>query len=333
MLRKQTAEDPFAHSKAVGDGGARAFGCGIRRAPRSEMLFRPEEVDRRSQGVKGFALLVDSLPEPEHDAVGFWRRTLRRRGERQGRLAVMATGANLYGVADHRRDAERVGRAERVSVLAVGKSDDERRRRGRKGVGDVDLTSADPNQVVVIKGDESIMERIGLSAWRSRDDVLDRDRPALLKEGLQDEPHQRLLTSRAASSLPRKRVQGLQLVGREDQQVRQCGPPFSVEIRVKSGVTTGSRGIFRGGEADGGDGPHRHRGVGETYADSHRDDPLLRTDRLAACSGSKLRRLPAVWNRPPQAPELHPACPNPRVLNRGGPHTPPARGRKETALR
>ena len=29
ILRKQTAEDPFAHSEAVGDGGACSFGCGF----------------------------------------------------------------------------------------------------------------------------------------------------------------------------------------------------------------------------------------------------------------------------------------------------------------
>src|SRR5262249_5356456 len=125
------------------------------------MFFRPEEVDRRSQGVKGFALLVDSLPEPEHDAVGFWPRALRRRRERQGRRAVMATRANFEGVADHRRDAKSVGRAAGVSLLAVGESDDERRRRGRKGGGEVDLTRAHPDQVLARGGKETMVKRSG----------------------------------------------------------------------------------------------------------------------------------------------------------------------------
>jgi hypothetical protein len=178
------------------------------------MFFRPEEVDRRSEGVKGFALLVDSLPEPEHDAVGFWPWTMRRRRERYSGIAVMAARANLHGLANHRRDTKSVGRATGVPLHAVGESDNEQCRQGRERVGEVNPTRADPDQVVVIKGDESIMKHIGSSAWRSRDDVFDRDRATLLKEGSQDEPYQRLLPRCAAGRLSVERIEGLQLLRR-----------------------------------------------------------------------------------------------------------------------
>ena len=70
-FRKQTAKNPFTDPEAVQDGGACPLGRRVGRVPSSEVFFRPEEVDRRSQRVEGFALLLDSLAEPQHDAVGF----------------------------------------------------------------------------------------------------------------------------------------------------------------------------------------------------------------------------------------------------------------------
>src|SRR5690349_553958 len=123
-------------------------------------------------------------------------------------MAVMAVRSNLHCLADHRRDAESVGRAAGVSLRAVGEPDDERHWRSRKGIGEVDPTCAHPDQVLVIESNESIM-RIGSNPWGSRDDVLDRDWPAPLQEGPQDELRQRLLTSRPASGLALERLEGL----------------------------------------------------------------------------------------------------------------------------
>src|SRR5262249_15085880 len=85
--------------------------------------------------------------------------------------------------------------------------------------------------------------------------------------------------------------------------------------------------------AHGGDGADCHRGVVEAHRHQHRDDPLLRASGATARSGSELGRLSAVRPRSPQAPELHPARPGPRVLHRGGPNTPSARRQAEAAVR
>lgn len=58
------------------------------------------------------------------------------------------------------------------------------------------MTSADPDQILVIECDQGIVERRRMIVRRGRDDVLDSDRPTSLEEGPQDEPDKRLLASR-----------------------------------------------------------------------------------------------------------------------------------------
>jgi hypothetical protein len=84
-----------------------------------------------------------------------------------------------------------------------------RRWRSRERVGDVDLASADSDQVLITECDEGIMQRIRSSTGRGRDDVPDRDRPASLEEGPQDQPDKGLLASRPPGRLPLKRIEGL----------------------------------------------------------------------------------------------------------------------------
>jgi hypothetical protein len=83
------------------------------------MLFRPEEVDRRSEGVEGFAPLVTALPEPDHHPFGVRPHPLRRYSELQWVTAVVAGRRDLNGFSDHRREAEGVGRATGVPLAAT----------------------------------------------------------------------------------------------------------------------------------------------------------------------------------------------------------------------
>ena len=108
---EQATEDPVADLERFRDGGSRALKGRVRVSPRPQMLFRPEEVDRRSERVEGLARLVTARSDPHHYPFGGPRHPIRRCRERQGLTAVMAGRRDLDGFSDHRRDAERVGRA------------------------------------------------------------------------------------------------------------------------------------------------------------------------------------------------------------------------------
>lgn len=66
VSRKQATEDPVAEFEGLGDGCTSALSRGVRVSPRSQMIFRPEEVDRRSERVEGLAPLITVLSEPDH---------------------------------------------------------------------------------------------------------------------------------------------------------------------------------------------------------------------------------------------------------------------------
>ena len=70
-------EDSTGKLEALAHGGPCSVGCRIRLAPRSQLFFRPEEVDGRSERVRDFTLVLGSFPEPEHDALGFRPRAVR----------------------------------------------------------------------------------------------------------------------------------------------------------------------------------------------------------------------------------------------------------------
>src|SRR5438874_12377480 len=98
---------------------------------------------------------------------------------------MMAGRRNVDGLADHRRDAERVGRATSIPLASGGEAYAKRRWRGRERVGHIDLAGADTDQVVSIESHKGVetVRRIG-------DDVVDRNRPASLDEGRQAESGQ-----------------------------------------------------------------------------------------------------------------------------------------------
>src|SRR2546422_4261239 len=119
VSREQVTEDPVTKFERLGDGCSSALGRWVRVPPRSQMLFRPEEVDRRSERVEGFAPLVTALSEPDHHALGVRPHPLRRCGEIQRFAAVMAGGLDLDEFSDHWRNAERVGRAAGVTLATA----------------------------------------------------------------------------------------------------------------------------------------------------------------------------------------------------------------------
>ena len=116
VSREEATEDPVAEFERLRDGCSSALSCRVRLSPRSQMFFRPEEVDLRSERVEGLAPLVTARSEPHHDALGVQPHPVRRCGELQRFAAVMAGRRDLDGFSDHRRDAERVGRATGVAL-------------------------------------------------------------------------------------------------------------------------------------------------------------------------------------------------------------------------
>jgi hypothetical protein len=87
--------------------------------PRSELFFRPEEVDRRSERVDSPASILRPLSDPQHDAGRSESRALRRYRELQRRTGVMAAGDNLDRLAHHRSNPQRVDRATDMALASV----------------------------------------------------------------------------------------------------------------------------------------------------------------------------------------------------------------------
>src|SRR2546430_8412519 len=80
---EQTAEDSRAELEALDERGAGALRRWVLGSPRSQMLFRPEEVDRGSEGVRDLAAVVRALSDPEHDPRPFRPRPLRCGADRK----------------------------------------------------------------------------------------------------------------------------------------------------------------------------------------------------------------------------------------------------------
>jgi len=68
--REQAAEDPRGELERLRDRRARAFSGRIRASPRSQMLFRPEEGERRSEPIDRLTPVIAALAKPDHHAFG-----------------------------------------------------------------------------------------------------------------------------------------------------------------------------------------------------------------------------------------------------------------------
>src|SRR5437879_13432836 len=135
----------------------------------------------------------------------------------------MAAGPDLDRLSDHRRDTESVRRAARKAFRAVPKPDDKRRRGGREGVCDVDLTVADAEQVVSVQRAECLMDGGGGALGEDRGNVLDRDWSAPIEEGPKDLLEHLRLPAGAPRFPPGFQVQVHELVSGLDRQSRHSG--------------------------------------------------------------------------------------------------------------
>jgi hypothetical protein len=70
VSREQVREDPGADFERLRDSRARALRRRIRVSPRSQMLFRPEEGERRSEPIDRLTPVIASLAKPDHYASG-----------------------------------------------------------------------------------------------------------------------------------------------------------------------------------------------------------------------------------------------------------------------
>ena len=75
---EQAPEDPGADLERLRDSRARALSRRIPVAPRFQMLFRPEEGERRSEPIDRLTLVIASLAKPDHYASGVWPRFVGR---------------------------------------------------------------------------------------------------------------------------------------------------------------------------------------------------------------------------------------------------------------
>jgi hypothetical protein len=201
VLCQEATEHSVAELEGLHDRRACTFDSRVRVSPRSQMFFRPEEVDRRSERVGRFTRLIARLTEPDHDALGTRPWSVWCRGKCERRAGVMARRVDLYGFSDHRGHAERVRRAAGVPRASARETHTERSRNSGERVGDVYVARSNSNDVLIVEGDQGIVGRFSTGVARGRDDFVNRDRPAALEESPQNQPNQRLLAGTPPSSL------------------------------------------------------------------------------------------------------------------------------------
>src|SRR6516162_7535973 len=222
---EQTAEDSRAELEAFDERGAGALNGRILVSPRSQVVFRPEEVDRGSERVGDLAAIVGPLADPEHHARSFWLRSVRRRRELERLPTMMAVRPDLDRLPDHRRDAERVHGTAGKSLETIWQPHNERGRQRREGIGDVDVIALDADQVVVIQRSERPARR-GVS--KPRRDLLERNRPATVDEQLENASELRGLARGASSQPATPRVARGKLLGGLDLEARHSRTSLSV---------------------------------------------------------------------------------------------------------
>src|SRR5262249_40285530 len=115
---------------------------------------------------------------------------------------MMALRPDLDRRSYHCRHPERVRRAAGVPLTTPWQPNPQYRRRGREGISNVDVSGADPDQVVIMQSDQGIVDRLRRAVGRGRDDVLDRDRLSSLEKPPEDQADERLLAGSSASDLP-----------------------------------------------------------------------------------------------------------------------------------
>src|SRR5262249_46588345 len=85
------------------------------------------------------------------------------------------------------------------------------------------------DQVLVVQPGELVVNRFGGVMRLARDDFFDRKRPASIQEHLENPRGRRGLSRGAAGPAPSLAVEGGELVGRQDHEIRQWRPGICVE--------------------------------------------------------------------------------------------------------
>jgi len=208
-----------AQLEAFRNGCAGALDGRIQVPPRSEVFFRPEEVDRRSEPFDSSTSLLCSFADPQHDAGRFAPWTLRRGRELQRCAGVMAASPNLDGLAHHGSYAKGIDRATDMALSPVRKASEEGRRRRGKRIREVHATVRNADHVLVVQLGESVVNRFGGAMLQPRDDFSDRKRPASIQEHLENPRSRRALSGGAACPASSLNVEGDELVRRQDHEV------------------------------------------------------------------------------------------------------------------
>ena len=123
-IPEQVAEDSLRQLEALEDGGGGPGHIKVPFPPRAQILFRPEEVELRSEEVGGTAVALAPPSYPDHDVSGLEPRPLRRDRQLEHAPALMAAGAHHHRLPHHRRDAQRVDGAATEAIMAAGQPND-----------------------------------------------------------------------------------------------------------------------------------------------------------------------------------------------------------------
>jgi hypothetical protein len=193
-------------------------------SPRSQIFFRPEEGERRSEAIDCPAPVIASLAEPDHDSVGVVPWPLRRHREGDGSAAVMALRDDVDLLSDHRRHPERIGRTARVPLTTIYEPNSKWRRCGGERIRDVDVAGADPDQIVIVQCGERTVGRA---------DALDRDRSAAFEKHSEDQSDEGLFAGGSTGDLSCELTPRLELLRRQDHELRHGAPSFLTAMRVQ----------------------------------------------------------------------------------------------------
>ena len=313
LSREQAAENPLADLEASATVAPAPSAVGFAVPPRPQVFFRPEEVDRRSERVDGLAS-PRRRASPNHTIMPS------ASGPAPPGVAANISGSPqwwqddaTHGLADHRRQAERVDRAAGVALAAVARAHVERalarRRRDRRGRSG----PRGPDQILIVECDEGLADVVrpapGEVATMSSTGI----GPPRSRKVCRMSWSKGLLASRPSSRLPLERnPAAFKLLGRQDPR-----SPWSASFPAWDEGKVCSNSRLKGylGRA----GAWRRRvglpsGRCRSTPAQYRDDPLLRAGGVTARSRPEFGRLSAVRQRSPQAAELHPAGPGPGVL-------------------
>ena len=95
-IPEQVAEDALRQLEALEDRGRSPGHLEVPLSPRAQILFRPEEVELRSEEVGGTAVALGPLPDPDHDVPGLEPGAVRRDRQLERASALMAGGADHH---------------------------------------------------------------------------------------------------------------------------------------------------------------------------------------------------------------------------------------------